>query len=135
MNHIYDFGREGMLDGQVSWSQNTIRAVLVDTTTYTANLETDQWLSSIPADARVSTSSPFTGKTVSAGVAGADITTFSTVTGPICTAVVIYRDTGTASTSRLIAYIDQANGLPVTPNGNDITIAWDTDTSKLIFKL
>lgn len=36
--------------------------------------------------------------------------------------------------SPLIAYIDTATGLPVTPNGGDITIAWDSGANK-IFKL
>lgn len=134
-NQLYDFGREGFLDGQISWSSNTIRAALVNTAAYTVNLATHQWLSDIPVDARVATSAPFSSKTYAAGIAGADPAVFSSVSGPECAALVIYRDTGTASTSRLIAYITQANGLPVTPSGGDITITWDTDASKRIFKL
>lgn len=134
-NQLYDFGREGFLDGQISWSQNTIRAVLINTSAYTVNLATHQWLSDIDASARVATSAPFSSKTYAKGIAGAASASFSSVSGPVCSALVIYRDTGTASTSRLIAYITEANGLPVTPNGGDITITWDTDASKLIFKL
>lgn len=134
-NQLYDFGREGFLDGQTSWSSNTIRAVLVDTAAYTFSKATHQWLSDIPADARIAVSAPFTNKTITAGIAGADPAVFVAASGPVCEALVIYRDTGTASTSRLIAYITQANGLPVTPNGNNITINWDTDASKKIFKL
>ena len=135
-NELYDFGREGFLDGQISWSQNTIRAVLVNTSAYTFNRATHQWLSDIAADARIATSAPFSNKTYAAGIAGADPAVFTAVTGPICSALVIYRDTGTASTSRLIAYINQANGLPTNPlSGQDITVTWDTDASKKIFKL
>lgn len=36
--------------------------------------------------------------------------------------------------SPLIAFIDTATGLPVTPNGGDITVAWDSGANK-IFKL
>lgn len=135
MNVLYDFGREGFLDGQVSWSANTIRAVLIDTSAYTFNQATHQWLSDIPADARVAISAPFTTKSIAGGVAGAASAVFTAVTGQPCGALVIYRDSGAASTSRLIAYIDQAHTLPVTPNGNDITINWDIDPSKRIFKL
>ncbi len=39
-----------------------------------------------------------------------------------------------ATAQRLIAYIDTATGMPVTPNGGDITIAWDNGANK-IFKL
>jgi hypothetical protein len=34
----------------------------------------------------------------------------------------------------LIAYIDTATGLPVTPGGGDIDITWDNGSNK-IFKL
>lgn len=134
-NQLYNFGREGFLDGQISWSQNTIRAALIDTLAYTVNIATDQWLSNIPSSARIATSGPLTGKNYAAGVAGADAVVFTSVSGPVCRAIVLYRDTGNASASRLIAYITQATGLPVTPNGQDITVYWDTDTSKRIFKL
>nr|WP_201787713.1 hypothetical protein [Mycobacteroides immunogenum] len=60
--------------------------------------------------------------------------TFSAVSGASVEAMVIYKDTGTVGTSPLIAYIDTATGLPVSPNGGDINIAWDTGTNK-IFKL
>jgi hypothetical protein len=48
------------------------------------------------------------------------------VSGASVEALVIYIDTGVAGTSRLVAYIDTGvTGLPVTPNGGDITITWN----------
>lgn len=56
---------------------------------------------------------------------GADVT-FSSVEGAECEALIIYIDTGTPGTSRLVAYLDtNVTGLPVTPNGGDITVTWD----------
>ena len=133
-NQLYDAGREGFLIGQIDWSTHTIRAVLVDTTKYTVSISGHAWLSDISADARVATSAPFSSKTTTAGIADAASATFTSVSGPECKALAIYRDTGTASTSRLIAYITSAVGLPVTPNAGTITIQWDTGVSK-IFKL
>jgi len=46
----------------------------------------------------------------------------------------IYQHTGVDATSRLIANIDSATGLPFTPNGGDATITWDSGANK-IFKL
>ena len=46
----------------------------------------------------------------------------------------IYQDSGVEATSRLIANIDAATGLPVTPNGTDITVQWDSGANR-IFKL
>jgi hypothetical protein len=133
-NALYDYGREGFLDGSIDWDTDNIKVVLVDTATYTVNTATDQHLDDIPAGERVATSSNLSSKTVTDGVADAADVTFSTVTGDQAEALVIYQDSGVESTSRLIAYIDTATGLPVTPNGGDITIAWDDGANK-IFKL
>jgi hypothetical protein len=133
-NALYDKGREGFLDGSIDWDSDDIRVILIDTDDYTVNLATHDNLDDIPAAARVATSGALTGKTVTDGVADADDVTFSSVTGDQSEALVIYKHTGTESTSRLIAYIDSATGLPVTPNGGDITVQWDNGVNK-IFKL
>jgi hypothetical protein len=123
-NALYDLGRESFLKGEISWNTDNIKTVLVDTATYTVNLATDQFLSDIPVGERVATSANLGTKTTSAGAADAADVTYTAVTGDISEALVIYQDSGVATTSRLIAYIDSATGLPVTPNGEDITIQW-----------
>jgi hypothetical protein len=133
-NALYDLGREGFLDGTIDWDTDNIKVVLVDAADYTVNLAADNDLADIIAGGRVATSANLTSKTVTAGVADAADVTFSTVTGDVSEALVIYQDTGVESTSRLIAYIDSATGLPVTPNGGDITVTWDSGANK-IFKL
>jgi len=133
-NALYDKGREGFLDGSIDWDTDDIRVILIDVADYTVDLAVHDNLDDIPGDARVATSGAFTGKTVAAGVADADDVVLTAVTGDPCEALVTYKHTGTESTSRLIAYIDSATGLPVTPNGGDITIQWDNGANK-IFKL
>lgn len=133
-NALYDKGREAFLTGGINWSGDSIKAVLVDTGAYTPNVATHQFLSDIAAGARVATSANLGSKTVAAGVADAADSLFTAVSGPSVEAVVLYKDTGTAGTSPLIAYIDTASGLPVTPNGGDITVVWDNGANK-IFKL
>lgn len=133
-NALYDKGREGFLDGSIDWDTDDIRVILIDTDDYTVDLANHDNLDDIPSAARVATSGALTGKTVAAGVADANDVTFSSVSGDQSEALVIYQHTGTESTSRLIAYIDSATGLPVTPNGGDITVQWDSGSNK-IFKL
>lgn len=123
-NALYDKGRESFLRGQILWHADTIRVVLVDTGAYTPALATDQFLSDIPAPARVATSSGLAGKTTTAGVADASDIVITAVSGPSVEAAIIYQDTGIAATSRLIAYIDMAGGLPFTPGGGDQLIQW-----------
>ena len=133
-NELYDAGREGFLDGSIDWDTDDIRAILIDVADYTVNLATDVNLDDIPGDATVAVSGALTGKTATDGVADAADVTFSSVTGDECEAIVLYKHTGTESTSRLIAYIDSAEGLPVTPNGANIKVEWDNGSDK-IFRL
>lgn len=133
-NALYDHGREAFLNGEVDWTDHDIKAVLVDTDDYTVDLVNHDFLDDIPAGARVATSSNFSSKTTTAGVADAADITFSSVSGDPSEALVIYRDSGVEGTSQLIAYIDTATGLPVTPNGGDINVTWDSGANR-IFKL
>ena len=133
-NALFDKARQRFLEGQFNWNTDTIKAVLVDTGTYTPNLSAHEFLSDISTGARVATSGAFTGKSTAGGAADANDVTFTSVTGPSIEAIVIYKDTGTDSTSPLIAYIDTATGLPITPNGGDIIVTWDNGPNK-IFKL
>jgi hypothetical protein len=132
-NGLYDKGREKFLTASVSFSADTIKVALVDTALYTVNLTTDEFYSSVTS-AVVGTPQTLGTKTTTAGVADAADVTFTAVTGASCEAVVIYKDTGAAGTSPLIAYIDTATNLPVTPNGGNISITWDNGANK-IFKL
>lgn len=133
-NALYSKGRQAFLEGTIAWLTDNIKVVLVDTASYTVDLTNDQFLSAITAGMRVATSGNLATKTSTAGVADADDVTFSSVSGAQSEALVIYKDTGSAATSPLIAYIDTATGLPVTPNGGDITVQFDSGSNR-IFKL
>lgn len=133
-NALYDKGRQKFLEGGINWLSDTIKVLLVDTGLYTVNLATHEFLSDIPVASRVGTAQTLAGKTSTGGVADANDVTFNTVTGNSVEALVIYKDTGVETTSPLIAYIDTATGLPITPNGGNINVVWDNGASK-IFKL
>lgn len=133
-NALFDKGREAFLNGDIDWLNDDIRIILIDAADYTVNLASHDFLDDVPAPARVAVSSALASKTSTNGVADAADVTFPLVTGDQSEALVIYKHTGTESTSNLIAYIDTATGLPVTPNGGDITVQWDNGANK-IFKL
>jgi hypothetical protein len=138
-NALYDPGRQKFLEAAINWTQgqDDIRVVLVSTiggdNPYTFSAA-HEFLSSIHADARRSTVELNTSRTVTSGVADAADVTFTAVTGAAAGAVVIYKHNADAGAAALIAYIDDATGLPVTPNGGDITVQWDNGANK-IFKL
>jgi hypothetical protein len=68
------------------------------------------------------------------GIANADPITFPTITGVPAEALVIFKFAAVDGDTRLIAYIDTATGLAISPNGGDISVIWDQGANK-IFKL
>lgn len=133
-NALYDSARQKFLEGDIHWLTDDIRVILIDTADYTVNISTHDFLDDIPAPARVAVSGALSGKTSTAGVADAGDVTWTSVTGDQSEALVLYKHTGTESTSPLIAYIDTATGLPITPSGGNITWTIDNGANK-IFKL
>lgn len=108
----------------VDLADDTIKVALVDTGVYTFSAAHD-FFDDVSAGV-VGTPQTLASKTVTSGVFDAADVTFTAVTGNSVEALVIYKDTGTASTSPLIAYIDTvSSGLPVTPNGGNIVVSWN----------
>lgn len=113
--------------GQPNLTSADIRAILIDTGTYTYSAA-DDFLNDIAGGARIAVSSTLTTPTfgtVATGVFDADDVTFTGVTGASIEAVVLYVHTGTDATARLLCYIDTGvTGLPFTPSGGNVTISW-----------
>lgn len=133
-NALYDAGRAGFLQGDLDWDANNVKTTLIDEADDTIDLTNDDFRDDRAAASRVATSGNLASKTTTAGVADAADVTLSAVTGDQAESIDIWADTGTEATSRLIANIDTATGLPVTPNGGDITIQWDAGANR-IFRL
>ena len=113
--------KERVLTPGVNLATATVRAVLIDTGTYTYNAAHDAYddLSGVVG----TESGALANKTFTNGVFDSDNITFSAVTGNTAEAIVLFIDSGTASTDYLILYADSASsGLPVTPNGGDINV-------------
>jgi hypothetical protein len=122
-NVLYPLGKKAILDGDVDLLVDTIKAALVDTGT-TAYSAAHDFYNDI-SGAVVGTPVTLGTKSTTGGVFDAADITFTAVSGATCEAVVIYKDTGVAGTSQLIAFIDTATGLPVTPSGGDINVNWN----------
>jgi len=130
-NALYDRGREGFLAGDIDWDADDIKLVLIDEADDTIDLAADEDLADRAAGARVATSGNFASKTTTDGTADAADVTLSTVTGDESESIDIYQDSGVEATSLLICNIDTATGLPVTPNGGDIVVTWDSGSDKI----
>ena len=135
-NTLYNIAREKFLTGNMDWSSDTFKVALVHVATgaYTFSA-THTSLGNIGANTINGSGGAQTliSKTFADGAAGAANATFTSVpVGSTIEAIVIYRDEG--ATTTLVAYIDTATGLPITPNGGDIIVTWDTGVNK-IFRL
>ena len=125
-NAIYPLYKQSLLDGDTNIDLNdlTVKVALVDTGTYTYNAA-HEFLTSLTGVVGTAQTIGAT-KSVTNGLFDGGDVTYTAVTGNSAEAIVIYIDTGTAGTSRLVAFIDTGvTGLPVTPNGGDITITWN----------
>lgn len=133
-NTLYDAARQRFLEGQFNWMTDTIKVFLVDNGAYSVQTALHQYISDVGSSSRIAGPVTLTAKSTTGGAADAADVTFTSVTGASIESIIIYQDTGTESTSPLIAYIDTATGLPITPNGGDIIVTWDNGTNK-IFKV
>ena len=132
-SNLYDKGREKFATAAINWLTDTIKVVLVDTGAYTFS-QAHEFLSDLPSGARISSIQTLGGKSATGGACDANDVTFPAVSGPSIEAIIVFKDTGTEATSPLLAFIDTATGLPITPNTGDIICNWDNGSNK-IFKL
>src|SRR5687767_413907 len=100
MSGMYNSALQKFLDGDLDWSANNIKGVLVNAS-YTYSAAHDA-LDDVAGGARLGTSSNFASKTSTAGVADAADITINNVPSGTVEGLVIYMDSGTEATSYLI---------------------------------
>jgi len=129
----YNYYKQQTLSGAVDLLTANLKLCLVNIAAghyvYSAS---DQFLSAIAAGDRIAISAQLTTPSVSNGIFNAGNTVFSAVpAGPAAGAFVLFVDTGNPATSTLVAYFDSYSGLPITPSGADINVAFPTGTDKI----
>jgi hypothetical protein len=161
-NTLYDYGREAFLAGSMSWNAGTVYMSFVNNLgitqgTAASSTATAGYKSTINSYGG-GTSSYLLGTggttgalaygtvtaglgvgvpTVGSGIAGASDTTVNSVpAGGTIGAIVLWTPaTINGVGSPLLAWIDTAaSGLPIVPNGGNVTVSWSRGTN-LIFKL
>ena len=128
-NAMYGLGREAFLGADLDWDADNIEVLLVDAADYTINLTTHQYLSDVTGAGIVANSrggnGPLGSKTKTLGTADAADITWNSVSGDQSELIIVYEnDAGADTADRLICAFDTATGLPVTPNGGNITVQW-----------
>jgi hypothetical protein len=143
-NALYPKFKEALLNqaagtSAINLSSDTnIKVALVNitgsTNAYTYS-SSHQYFSSVSTNSAAIVSTNYatlTAKTVTNGVFDADDVTFTGVSGTnVIGALVVYKDTGTAASSPLIAFLDSGTGLSITPNGGSVTVSWDSGANRI----
>lgn len=131
-NALYGKGKEKLLasGNKISVDTDTIKVALIDNA-YTPDLVNHEWWSDISAHL-IGAVQALGSKTFAQGVFDAADTTFPAVAaGSTAKYVAIYKDTGAAGTSPLLALLDTITGFPLATNGGDITVQWDNGTYRI----
>lgn len=130
-NALYPKGKEGILDDTVNLNSGTIKAALLRSYTYSSSHATLADITGSGATI-VATSGTIGSKTFTSGVFdAADVTWTAVANGAACNSFVLYQDGATNADRRVIMFVDAYTNLPVTPNGGDITITWDSGSNKI----
>lgn len=131
---FYEKGAEQVLSGNVDFVSDTIKVSLMKNA-YTPNYSADDFYDDISANVQATVT--LASKSVTGGdFDAADITFTAVAAGETCNAIVIWKDTGVAGTSPILAYIDSSDitNFPVTTSGADVSVTW-ANTSSRIFSL
>lgn len=123
MNRLYPTTIDLMRNGYLPWQYQDARMLFVSGEYYFS--DDHEFLADIPSLARLA-DQDITGERVSGYAAQGDTTTFADVVSPTpVEAIVIYLRQGDDSTSRLVAFYDTVDGLPLVLDGQDYFVSMD----------
>lgn len=129
-NSLYTTAVNEFLNGTMDWTNDNHSAFFVDHADDTPVVATDQYVNpGIGAAAQVpafASAPALTGESTSGRTADATDLTFTSLSGDQSESLNIFEDSGVDTTSPLVVYIDTATGLPLTPNGANVDVTWDT---------
>ncbi len=132
-NFVYTKAKESLLKGEINSSSAQYRVALIDSSKYSPNQLTNQFLSEISANAIVAISENIQNVTNTNGVLDANDITIS-YDGAAFDSIVLYQVGSSNSNSRLLFYIDSSTGLPFEGSNSSlsVTITWSNETTKIL---
>lgn len=133
-NTVYSKAKQALLEGNISVTSNTLKVLFVNKSLYTPNFSSDQFVSDIPAQAIVHRTLNVTGVTAQNGVLDATDVLEETYAGTAFDAIVLYQVGASDSSSRLIFFIDDSDGLPFTGTSESLllTLQWSDSSGKIL---
>jgi hypothetical protein len=132
-NFIYGKAKEAFLNGLIDMSNDQIDVIFVKDT-YVPSVNSDEFVLDVGIENITTTAIGLNNVTNTLGVIDANDVLVNSYPGTAFNAVIIFQAKTSAEDSRLIAYIDNSNGLPFSGTNEpiDITISWNNDYNKII---
>lgn len=132
-NLMYGKAKQAFFNGDIDVQINQIKILFVDST-YSPNISSDEFVSQIPSSSIKHRSNALSNVTTNLGVLDADDIAVADYPGNAFKALVLYQNSGSDSTSRLIAYIEDSTGLPFPGSATQVpvSIIWNNDSNKII---
>lgn len=129
---LYGKAKESLLSGEVDLTSDAVKFLMVSSD-YVVAVDTHEFVSDIGSGNIVARSGELDNKTVTLGVFDADNESVEEYGNSGFEYLILYVDSGSDATSRLLAYIDTADGLPVaaTDGVASIAIQWSNEASKI----
>lgn len=122
-NAVQASARKLFLDGSINFGSDTIKATLVKTA-YTYSSAHD-YIDDVSAGNRVATVTLASKTTTGGAFDSADLTFSAVAAGSTVGGIWLWKDTGTESTSPLVAWFDtnaSSAAISIATNGSDITV-------------
>lgn len=128
-NKLFPKGAEKILRAGINFDSDTLKVALVsDAYTFSVAHEFLTDLGTV-----VGTAQTLGSKSTVGGVFDAADAAFGALApGSTLKAAVIYKDTGVAGTSSLVAYLDEIAGFPMATNGGTVTVPWSNGSLKIM---
>lgn len=133
-NFIYKKTKQSIMNGEINFSSNSFKVLIIDKTHYTPNQDVDQYVSDIPANAIKKRSNQLENVTNSLGIINAENVSIQDYDGSAFNAIVLYVVGNSDSSSKLVFFIDISDGLPFAGSNTNtpLSILWSNSNEKII---
>jgi hypothetical protein len=133
-NFVYKKAKEAILNGQINFTTDEIKIILIDSNNYTADENSDEFVSDIDASAIVFTSSTVSNVTNSLGTIDASDLSITLPANKSFDTIIMYQNKTSNENSRLILHIDTAEGLPFSGSSSEISLSilWSNTSTKIL---
>lgn len=134
-NGLYKSYKDQLWDGAFDLLATALDVSLIDAGTVDPDVQTHDFYDDL-VTAEVATFADLAGKAIvdTTNIIAFDATdvTFTSVTGATVEDFSIFEDDATDATSSLLVNFDTATGLPLTPNGADVTLQFDSGSNRIM---